>query len=274
MTKRDKIRQGYEVMTLGEHLDALRGVIVKSLLALTIVSIVYFYYSDELFSGFILAPANGNSPIYGASDFVEGIFSNGTAKAAGYKLNLININIAAPLFIQMGAGLLLALLTIFPYIIYLIWSFLSPALYSNEKKGAKQAFIFSSLLFYMGAATGYFLLFPITLRFLTTVQVADIPNTITLQSYMSLFWTLIFIMGVAFELPILTWLLAKIGLIKAKFFSKYRRHAIVILLIAAAVITPTPDPFTMMAVFIPLYILYEASAIIVARIGKNRQEEE
>ncbi|MEG1643861.1 MAG: twin-arginine translocase subunit TatC [Bacteroidales bacterium] len=265
MTKYNKIRQEYEVMTLGEHLDALRGIIVKSLLTLTVISIVYFYYSDELFSLFILSPANGDAPVYKISDFIEALFSNSIKETESYKLNLININIAAPLFIQMGASLLSALLTIFPYIIYLIWTFLAPALYSSEKKGVKQAFMFSSLLFYLGAATGYFLLFPITLRFLTTVQIAEIPNTITLQSYMSLFWTLIFIMGAAFELPILTWLLAKIGIIKPVFFSKYRKYAIVIILIAAAVITPTPDPFTMMAVFIPLYILYETSAIIVTK---------
>ena len=152
----------------------------------------------------------------------------------------------------------------YPIVIYLLWTFVSPALYSHEKRGIKRAFAFGNLMFFLGVAVGYFVVFPVTLRFLADYHVsAMVPNQISLDSYMDTFLMLIFIMGIIFELPLLAWLLGKIGVLKRGFFKKYRRHAIVVLLILAAVITPTGDPFTLTIVFLPIYLLYELSALLV-----------
>ena len=120
-------------------------------------------------------------------------------------------------------------------------------------------------MFWIGVAVGYFLVFPITLRFLADYHVSEmVPNQISLDSYMDTFLMLIFIMGIVFEMPLVAWLLGNVGILHREFFKKYRRHAIVILLILAAVITPTGDPFTLAIVFLPIYLLYELSAYLTS----------
>jgi sec-independent protein translocase protein TatC len=144
--------------------------------------------------------------------------------------------------------------------------FISPALYPNEKKNAKGVFLCFMVMFFVGCAVGYFLVFPMTLRVLATWQISeDIVQQVSLESYIDNFLMMIFIMGVVFELPLLSWLLSQIGLLKRSFFRKYRRYAIVGLLIAVAVITPSGDPFTLAVVFFPIYALYEFSAFLVKK---------
>ena len=119
-------------------------------------------------------------------------------------------------------------------------------------------------MFFMGVAVGYFVVFPVTLRFLADYHVSQlVPNQISLDSYMDTFLMLIFVMGVIFELPLLAWLLGVLGVLHRDFFGTYRRHAVVVLLMLAAIITPTGDPFTLMVVFLPIYLLYELSAFLV-----------
>jgi len=153
---------------------------------------------------------------------------------------------------------------IFPYLTFEIWRFVQPALFDNEKKSVGLAFAFGTFMFFLGCAVGYFLVFPFTFRFLTEYQLSPlITNQISLTSYMGNFLMLIFVMGIVFELPLLAWLLSKLGLVTKTFFRKYRKHAVVVLLVLSAVITPTGDPFTLMIVFLPLYLLYELSIKIV-----------
>jgi len=164
----------------------------------------------------------------------------------------------------MSTSMWIALLFAFPYVIYQLWTFVSPGLYAGEKRHARGAFLAGNIMFFIGIGVGYFLVFPLTLRFLAEYQVSEmVPNQISLDSYMSNFLTLNFIMGLVFELPLLCWLLSNMGLITRRFFKTYRRHAIVILLILAAFITPSSDPFTLSVVFVPLYALYELSAWVV-----------
>lgn len=164
----------------------------------------------------------------------------------------------------MSTSFWMAFVLCFPIVIYLMWSFVSPGLYENEKRGARRSFVFGNLMFFLGVAVGYFIVFPITLRFLANYHVSEmVPNQISLSSYIDTFLMLILVMGLIFELPLVAWLLGRIGLLKRDFFKRYRRHAIVILLIIAAVITPTGDPFTLMVVFLPIYLLYELSALLV-----------
>lgn len=181
-----------------------------------------------------------------------------------FQVHIINIRLASQFFTHMSASFWLALVLTFPYLVFEIWRFISPALYDNEKKSVKWVFMFGTVMFFIGCVMGYATVFPITLRFLATYELSPtIINQISLDSYMDNFIMLIFIMGLAFELPLLSWFLSKLGLLKKSFFNKYRRYAIVGTLIAAAFITPSGDPFTLMVVFIPLYILYEISALFV-----------
>ena len=165
----------------------------------------------------------------------------------------------------MSTSFWLALVLSFPMVVYILWQFVSPALYINERKNARTVFLIGNMLFFMGIAVGYFIVFPFSLRFFADYHVSElVPNQISLDSYIDTFLSLNFTMGIVFELPLLSMLLSRIGLVRRSFFSRYRRHAVVILLIMSAIITPS-DPFSMIAVFMPLYLLYEASALLVKK---------
>ncbi|MBQ5473354.1 MAG: twin-arginine translocase subunit TatC, partial [Lachnospiraceae bacterium] len=151
-----------------------------------------------------------------------------------------------------------------PYIIYLLFNFISPALYENEKRYAVRLVGGGYIMFILGVLLSYYIIFPFTFRFLGTYQVSEeVVNMIALDSYTDTFWTLSFLMGVVFEIPVICWLLAKFGLLKTEFMITYRKHAVVVILIAAAIITPTTDVFTLMLVAFPIWLLYEFSIFIV-----------
>lgn len=252
-------------MSLWEHLDALRSVLFKAAIVVLVFAIAFFIFMPSIFDGVILAPCHGDFVLYRLFEKITaGISFVPDFSSSGFEVKLINIQLASQFFIHMSTSFWLALVFAFPVIIYLLWTFVSPALYPNEKKGVKKAFLMGNFMFFLGVAVGYFVVFPITLRFLADYHVSElIPNQISLDSYMDTFLMLIFILGIVFELPLLSWLLGKLGVIHREFFRKYRKHAIVVLLILAAIITPTGDPFTLTIVFLPLYLLYELSALLV-----------
>lgn len=252
-------------MSFWDHVDALRSVLFKVAVVIIALAVGLFVAMPSIFDNIILAPCHGDFVLYRLFESItSGIPSLPQFTADGFEVNLINIQLASQFFIHMSTSFYLALVLGFPIVVYLLWGFISPALYEDEKRGAKRAFLMGMMMFFMGVAVGYFVVFPITLRFLATYQVSTlVPNQISLDSYMDTFTMLIFVMGVVFELPVVAWLLGKIGILHREFFKKYRRHAIVFLLILAAFITPTGDPFTLTIVFMPIYALYEFSAVLV-----------
>jgi len=156
-----------------------------------------------------------------------------------------------------------------PYIVYQLFRFISPALYQNERQYAVKLVGSSYIMFLVGAAFSYFIIFPFTFRFLGTYQVADVvENTITLESYISTMMALTIAMGVVFEMPVLSWLLAQMRLLSSTFMTRYRKHVVVFILIASAIITPTSDAFTLMLVSLPMWMLYEISIFIVKVVNK------
>lgn len=248
-------------MTFWDHLDALRGVLFRMGAAVVTAAVVIFCLMPRIFDSVILAPCHGSFPLYSLFDRLSALAGEETASGADFSVSLINTQLASQFFIHISLSFQLAVIVTFPLLVYLLWTFVAPALYPEERRNASAAFLWGNLLFYLGMATAYYLVFPLTLRFLAGYQLsADIPNTITLDSYMDNFMSMLLVMGVTFEIPLLTWALGRIGVLKRSFFTRYRRHAIVILVIAAAVITPTSDPFTLAAVFLPLYLLWELSA--------------
>ena len=184
-------------------------------------------------------------------------------------LTLINVELTQQFLIHMRVALWAGLLIVSPYVLYQLFVFVAPGLYQTERRLAVRAVGSGYLLFLAGVALNYFVVFPFTVRFLGGYQVsAEVANTITLSSYISVLGVMSLVMGVVFELPVLCWLLAKIGVLKADFMKRYRRHAIVVILIIGAVITPTGDPFTLALVSVPIYLLLELSIVIVKRVEK------
>jgi sec-independent protein translocase protein TatC len=252
-----------------DHLEALRWTIFRSLIALVVFAVVGFALMPTLFDTVIMAPCRSDFFLYKyLCQLSSHINSMWIPDFCGddFHVDVINIQLASQFFTHMSTSFYFALLCTFPYLLYEIWKFVAPALYPHEKKNVVWVFLFGSLLFFVGCLVGYFVVFPMTLRFLASYQLSTlIANQISLDSYMNNFLMLIMIMGIVFELPVLSWFLSKIGILKKSFFKQYRRYAVVILLVAAAVITPSGDPFTLMVVFLPLYLLYEMSAVLVKK---------
>lgn len=256
-----------EQMDFWGHIEALRTTLLRGGAVVLVMMAALFAFMPWIFDNIILAPCRGDFVLYRLFESIsrrwEWIPDFSTE---GFEVKLINIRLASQFFTHMSASFWMGIVLSFPALIYLMWRFVAPALYDNEKKGVRKAFFFGNLMFYLGTAAGYFVVFPITLRFLAEYRLSElIPNQISLDSYMDNFFVLILVMGIVFELPLLAWLLGRMGILSRRFFNKFRRHAIVVLLILAAIITPTGDPFTLMIVFLPIYLLWELSAFVVPR---------
>ena len=258
-------------MSFWDHLEELRHTLFKIGGVLVVFAIAFFIFMPDIFDNIILAPCKGDFVLY---QFFENIIKKFPSlpqfSTEGFKVELININLASQFFIHMTTSLWLAVVFAFPFIVWFLWNFIKPALYENERRGSERAFLLGVTMFFLGVAVGYFVVFPITLRFLAEYKVSElVPNQISLNSYMDNFLMLIFIMGIVFEMPLVAWLLSKMGFLHREFFHNYRRHAVVVLLVLAAFITPTGDPFTLCIVFLPLYLLYELSAYFVSPTPKE-----
>lgn len=251
-------------MNFWDHAEALRGVLLRIAGLLVVLTAVLFAAMPQIFDEVILAPCRSDFILYRWLGSLPGSELLPDSATGDFDVELVNIRLASQFFIHVSTSFWLALVLGFPMCVYLLWSFVAPGLYEEEKRGMRGAFLAGNLMFFLGVAVGYFLVFPLTLRFLADYRLSElIPNTISLDSYMDNFLMLILVMGIVFELPLVTWLIGKTGFLTRTFFSRYRRHAVVALLVAAAVITPSGDPFTLMVVFLPLYILWELSAFSV-----------
>ena len=187
-----------------------------------------------------------------------------------FSVRLINTGLAQQFIIHMKTALCAGVLCASPYIIYQLFRFVSPALYDNERRYVTQVVGGGYAMFGLGVLISYFLIFPLTFRFLWTYQVSgDVDNLISLESYISTLVMMCLAMGIVFEIPILSWLFAKLGFLSADFMRRYRKHAIVIILVVAAIITPTSDVFTLSLVALPMWILYEVSIWIVKNSKMN-----
>lgn len=243
-----------------DHLDVLRAAIVKIVAVAVVFGIAAFCFKEELFA-VVLAPKNDGFVTYR-------LFNRIAAWAGGetgsFAVQLINTGLAQQFIIHMKTALCAGVLCVSPYILYQLFRFVSPALYANERKYVVRVVGGGYAMFVVGILVSYFLIFPLTFRFLGTYQVSgDVANLITLDSYISTLVLMCLSMGIVFEIPILSWLFAKLGFISANFMRRYRKHAIVIILIVAAIITPTSDVFTLSLVALPMWLLYEISIWIV-----------
>lgn len=258
---------GGKEMSFWQHFEELRGVIFRIAVIVIALAIAAFCVMRPFFDYVILAPCSADFPTYSVLGFIrgDGDFLPNLGEQ-NFDVSLMTINLGSQFMTHMSASLWLAVTIAFPLILWQLWKFVSPGLYEHERQGAGRAFGFGLVLFYIGVLVGYFVVFPLALRFLSTYQLSpDIAVNLTLDSYMDTFYMVLLAMGVVFEIPLLCWMLGKIGILTRKFFKKYRRHAIVISAALAAIITPTSDAFTLLVVFIPIYGLWELSSFLVPK---------
>ncbi|MCM1177336.1 MAG: twin-arginine translocase subunit TatC [Bacteroides sp.] len=253
-------------MSFWGHLEALRWTLFRMLIAIVVCVIVSFVAMPYVFDNFILAPTGPDFFLYRffakMGDRLPFLPDFGNSS---FSVDIININVASQFMTHISTSFWMALVLAFPYIIYEIWKFVRPALFPKEIRNMRMAFVFGTGMFYLGCAVGYCIVFPFTFRFLVEYQISEhIVNQINLNSYINNFLMMIFVMGIVFELPLLAWLLSKLGIIDREFLVTYRKYAVVVLLVLAAIITPSGDPFTLAVVFLPLYFLYELSVRLVS----------
>lgn len=240
-----------------DHLEDLRGSLIRIVVAVFGFSVLAFCFKDLLFK-VVLAPKDSNFFMYklfGGSDF---------------SLNLMNTGLTEQFMIHLKTACAFGVLLASPYIIKVLFDFIRPALYEEEKRHSVSLVVAAYVMFLIGVAVNYLFVFPLTLRFLGTYQVSDeVRNMLTLQSYMDTLLTMCMVFGIVFEIPVISWLLARFGLLKAEWMTRYRRHAVVAILVLAAVITPTGDAFTLLIVSLPIWLLYELSVLVVRHEERN-----
>jgi sec-independent protein translocase protein TatC len=240
-----------EPQTFWDHLDVLRASLIRMAIAVVIFGIVAFCMKDALFS-IVLAPCS--------SDFI----TYRLLGAEAFHIHLMNTGLTEQFMVHMRTAIYAGLLVASPYILYELFRFVSPGLYQNERHYAVWIVGAAYLMFIIGTLINYFVVFPLTVRFLGTYQVSpDVANMLTLQSYIDTLLGMSLVMGVVFELPVVCALMGRMGLLTDHFMAEYRRHAVVAILVVAAIITPTTDVFTLFIVALPIYLLYEVSIQIV-----------
>lgn len=246
-----------QTATFWEHLDVLRWTIIRSLAVVVAFAVVAFCLKEWLFA-VVLAPTTSHFITFrlmGTPDF---------------SIHLINTGLTEQFMTHMRTAAYAGLLFASPYVLYQLFRFVSPGLYQNERRTAYMIAGSSYMMFMLGTLVCYFIIFPLTVRFLGTYQVSgDVENMLTLQSYIDTFISMCLVIGVVFELPVVCALLGRMGLLSCSLMRRYRRHAIVAILVVAAIITPTTDIFTLMVVSLPIWLLYEASIFLVPKQKTN-----
>ena len=239
-------------MSFWDHLEALRGTLIRSGVAVCLCSLVFLAFPHQLFYA-VLWPTQPDFILY-------------SLLGLDFRMTLINTEVSAQFFMHLKVSLLCGLVIAFPYVIYELWKFVAPALYEHERRAVRNGFLLSSGLFYLGVVVGYMVVLPVCLMFFMNYTVSDaVANTITLGSYMSLFTSMVFLIGLLFEFPTVILVLSGMGLVSRSQLRKLRKYAFVIVLILSAFITPS-DPFSMFVLAVPLYGLYELSILLCKKV--------
>ncbi len=265
-------------MSFVDHLEELRWHIIRCLIAVVIIAIVIFLNIQWVFDNIISGPINPNFVSYKAlCDFSHFLHLGDTLCLPPININMQTTTFGGQFFSSFTIAFMGGFIGAFPYIFWEIWRFVKPALKENETRNTRFIIFWVSFFFFLGAAFGYFILGPFTFNFLTTFNISSLNLLVTkptLTDYLDNLTNIILGCGIAFEMPVLSYLLTKIGLITPGFLRKSRKYAVVIILIISAIITPSPDWISQAIVFIPLFTLYEIGVIISARVDKTRKKKD
>lgn len=262
-------------MSFIDHLEELRWHLIRSVIAIVIAAIVFFIYVRDIVHNILLAPTQDGFVTYGWLCRASHALGLGDAVCMdGVKASFLSTQLTGQFISSFTISFVGGFIVAFPYIIWEFWRFVKPALSDKEKRNTVGVIFWVSLLFFLGIAFGYFILTPFMVNFYFSYSLSPlIEIKPTFSDYLeNLIYTTVGV-GILFQMPLLVMILAKIGIITARFLRKYRRHAFVIIVIAAAIITPSTDPFSLVIVTIPLYLLFEASIVLASRINKKQEEE-
>lgn len=250
MNSTEEIETPEKEMNFLDHIEELRSRALKSVLWILAGCAVAGYFREWIMNEALLKPA------------------------IDAKLTLQNLEPFGQAFLLFKVILFSGIVLSFPFVMHQVWSFVAPGLYAHERKWARWVTAITTLCFLLGVAFGYWVLIPSMMNYINVVANPNIEDNISTSNYFSFFINMLLASGLIFELPMVTFVLAKIGVVTSHFMAKYRRHAIVVILILAALITPTPDPITQLMVAVPLYILYEISVVIAKFTTARRAEED
>lgn len=267
-----KLYQKSDDMTFWEHAEALRVHIMRIVIALLIFSVGAFFFKHFLFDEIVTGPLHEDFMTYGWICRFGQWFGLESFCFKGMDIKLINIDLAGQFRWHMIISIITGCILTFPYAIWQMWLFIKPALSLKERKNSRGIILIICLLFFIGVVFGYLLLLPLTIIFLSQYELsANITNQITISSYIST--TILFPLstGLVFELPVFVYFLSEIELLTPQFLKKYRKHAVVIILIIAGIITPSTDIISQLLVAIPLYILYEISISVSKRVYRKKE---
>jgi len=258
-------------MSFFDHLEVLRWHLIRSAIAIIVFMIVAFSFYDFIFDDVIMGPKNADFWTYRMMCRIADWLNAPDFCVTEVPGTIINTQMAGQFILQINSSLIIAVMLGFPYLLYEVWLFIKPALTEVERKSASGFVLYATFLFVLGVLFGYFMVVPLAMNFLANYSISgDIANTITVQNYLSFVATLTLGCGIIFELPIVIFILSKLGIMTPQFMRKSRQYAVVVILIIAAVITPTPDVFTMLTVSFPMFLLYELSIVVASRVHKKR----
>ena len=262
-------------MSFLEHLEALRWHLMRAVIAVLTLAIVLFFYREIVFDYFLFAPKHPNFWTYRMLCLLSDYLNMGDALCIKeLPFDLINTELSGQFTMHIWVSFVAGFILAAPYVLWEIWQFVKPALHDKERKYSKGVVIYSSLLFFAGVLFGYYVIVPLSINFLGSYQVsADVKNMIAMDSFVSTVTTITFASGLVFELPIVIYFLTQIGLMTPQFMRTYRKHATVIILIVAAIITPSPDVTSQLLVAFPLYLLYELSIYVSMYVVKKAEKE-
>lgn len=262
-------------MSFLEHLEALRWHLMRAVIAIITLAIVLFFYREIVFDHFLFAPKHPDFWTYRMLCLLSDYLDMGDALCIKeLPFELINTELSGQFTMHIWVSFVAGFILAAPYVLWEIWRFIKPALHEKERKYSKGVVFFSSLLFFAGVLFGYYVIVPLSINFLGSYQVsADVKNMIAMDSFVSTVTTITFASGIVFELPIVIYFLTQIGLMTPQFMRTYRKHATVIILIVAAIITPSPDVTSQLLVAIPLYLLYELSIFVSMYVVKKAERE-
>jgi len=256
-----------ELLTYGGHLEVLRRMLFRILLVVCGIAFVVFCFKEQTFS-LLLSPSEWDFVTYRALERIMN-YLGFNFRFEKYHVDLIATDLSSQFMTHIKTAIYLGILCASPYILCELFGFISPALHENERKYSAKTAVVVYVLFLVGVLMSYFVLFPISFRFLGTYSVSErVHSAITLDSYISTFTTLTFVMGFVFQLPVIAFFLGKMGIVSSRMLSMYRRHALIIIMVISAIITP-PDILTLLLVTIPLYLLYEVSIRVIKHTEKT-----
>jgi sec-independent protein translocase protein TatC len=260
-------------MSFLDHLEVLRWHLVRSAIAIVVLACYFFIEKELIFDKIILAPKYTNFITYRVMCRLDDLVNAGGALCVNQlNFDLINTDLSGQFTMHMWISIMSGFVAAIPYILWEIWRFIKPALKEKERKNATGFVFYASALFIMGVLFGYYVVVPLSVNFLGSYQVsASVANMISVDSFVGTVTNITLASGIVFELPILVYFLSSLGILTPEFMRKFRRHAVVVILVVAAIITPSPDITSQMLVALPLYVLYEIS-IFVSRFVVNKNK--